>query len=141
APDQADTPLVFVSDLGEPMVATTLTVAGQRRIPVLENGSLTASGDPLPTGTEFVRGDFDANGMIDISDPVNLLGYLFASGTAPTCDDAADVNDDGLLGIDDAIYLLSHAFGGGPDPLPPFDGCGEDPSDDALGCDAFASCP
>ena len=43
----------------------------------------------------FVRGDVNAVGDIDISDPVFQLGFLFADGAEPPCLAASDANSDG----------------------------------------------
>lgn len=92
---------------------------------------LPLSADPqLP----FIRGDFNRDGSFDISDPVAVLGYLFAGAETTRCLDAGDGDDNGKLDITDAIYLLGHLFSGGPAPLPPFPQSGEDPTDDGLVC-------
>lgn len=90
----------------------------------------------------FVRGDADASGGVDITDPIRILGYLFAGSPADLgCDDAADVDDSGRLEITDPIALLNFLFAGESPPQAPFPGCGFDPTDDdGLGCAAFASC-
>lgn len=90
----------------------------------------------------FVRADVDANGRIEITDPVRILGFLFlGSPTALLCEDAADADDDGRLNISDAVYTLNYLFSTGTAPPPPA-ACGSDPTDsDPLGCEAFARCP
>jgi hypothetical protein len=93
---------------------------------------------PLPGG--FVRGDCNADGSLDISDPVSSLLFLFGGGEQPPCADACDANDDGRQDISDPITALGFLFLGG-DPLPfPRGACGEDPTADDLGCIAFAPC-
>ena len=52
----------------------------------------------------------------------------------PTCDDAADANDDGLKNIADAIFILQNLFNNGRNPPPPFPDCGLDDTPDNLGC-------
>jgi hypothetical protein len=83
----------------------------------------------------FIRGDGDADGMLNITDGIFVLNYLFSGGVAaPSCEDAADANDDGTLNITDPIYVLSFLFTGGPPPLEPGPAaCGPDPSPDDLG--------
>lgn len=93
------------------------------------------------SGPQFVRGDANADGLSDISDPISLLGYVFGGGAAPTCLKAADANDDGGVNIADAVAMLNTLFSGGGDPPAPFPGCGEDPTDDSLTCEEFAGCP
>ncbi|MEE2889491.1 MAG: dockerin type I repeat-containing protein [Planctomycetota bacterium] len=88
-----------------------------------------------PGGVEFRRGDVNSDGARNIADAIFMLGFLFTSGPAPACDDAADVNDDGAVNIADAIYLLGFLFTGGPDAPAPGDNCGIDPTDtDTLDC-------
>ena len=86
-------------------------------------------------GDGFVRGDANRSGRVDISDAVSILLALFL-GDVPACDDAHDTNDDGRLDVSDAVYLLDFLFRGGPTLPAPFPEPGDDPSDDALGCDA-----
>ena len=93
-------------------------------------------GDP-----EFVRGDCNDSGAIDLSDPLFLLGWLFSGGATPTCDGACDIDDGDDLNIADAVGLLSYLFASGAPPEAPFPDCGSDPSAGALGCATFAACP
>ena len=98
--------------------------------------TVTASED------NFLRGDPNGDLQIDISDAINILGYLFSNGPL-SCEDAADANDDGEVNIADAINSLFWLFDGTGACIqfPPFDGCGPDPTDDYLGCEVFNSCP
>jgi len=88
----------------------------------------------------FVRGDVNADGGVDVSDPVAVLRILFQGGNPTGCLDAADTNDSGGVDIADAVYLLNFLFGGGPKPPAPFPGCGDDPTSDGLTCSVFAPC-
>ncbi len=89
----------------------------------------------------FIRGDANASGQINISDPVYTLSYLFVNGPAPPCDDAADANDSGDLGLADAIMTFAHLFADGPPPPAPALTCGPDETADKLSCDLFPPCP
>ncbi|MCA8959839.1 MAG: dockerin type I repeat-containing protein [Planctomycetes bacterium] len=91
---------------------------------------------PVP----FIRGDFTADGAVDIGDAVALLGYLFL-GSSTACAKAGDIGDDGLVNIGDAIALLDFLFAGGPAPAPPHPTCGPDGAPDLLPCTAFPPCP
>jgi hypothetical protein len=84
----------------------------------------------------FVRGDFDENGVIDITDGISILNYLFLNGAEPSCVKAADVNDDGSVDVTDGVYLLNYLFQGGPAPPAPFENmvAGIDPTSDDLDC-------
>ena len=82
----------------------------------------------------FIRGDANLDGDVDVADPVATLIYLFVDPKTEVCDDAADANDDGHVDVGDAIYTLSWLFQGGADPAMPFPDAGTDPTADHLGC-------
>jgi hypothetical protein len=87
-----------------------------------------------PPEALFVRGDTTGEGDVDLSDPIRILEFLFLSGEAPSCLDAADANDDGAVDLSDPIRILSSLFlGEGPLP-PPAGEPGPDPTADGLGC-------
>ena len=88
----------------------------------------------------FRRGDANADGKRDISDPVHTLQFLFSGGAEPACWKASDSNDDGALDLSDAVHTLGFLFLGSASPPPPFPGCGTDPTTDDLGCAAYAPC-
>lgn len=89
----------------------------------------------------FIRGNANADDNTDIADAVFVLNFLFLGGAAPSCEDAADADDNGSLEITDAVYLLNFLFLGGPPPAAPFPDCGLDPMpDDALTCESFPAC-
>jgi hypothetical protein len=82
----------------------------------------------------FLRGDSDGNGTLNISDPIQILGYLFLGAEALTCRDAADANDDGKLDVSDPVSILGFLFLGA-EPLPePYPGRGQDPTGDVMVC-------
>jgi hypothetical protein len=64
----------------------------------------------------YLCGDADANGMVNISDAVYLIAYIFSGGPAPNPIDAGDVDCNGFVNISDAVYLINYIFGGGPAP-------------------------
>ena len=82
----------------------------------------------------FRRGDVNSDGVMDISDAIGVLQYLF-DGLVVNCDDAADANDDGEINISDAVRLLSRLFNGGePLPAPSESAEGPDLTIDQLEC-------
>ncbi len=90
---------------------------------------------------QFVRGDLDGTGRLEISDAVAVLDFLFQGASTPVCLDAADANDDGRVELTDAIAILSFLFVQGDAPPAPFGRCGVDPTPDRLGCaDSTAAC-
>jgi WD40 repeat protein len=95
----------------------------------------------------FRRGDFNADGVVNLTDAISALLHLFRGGSSPPCLETADVDNGGRIDLADPIYLLNHLFLGGPPPAPPWSGedpCGLDtdqqgsPGD--LGCGTFAAC-
>jgi hypothetical protein len=98
-----------------------------------------------PPGPVFRRGDADGNGVVQLTDAITVLGFLFQGTAAPGCFDAADADDNGAVQLTDAITVLGFLFQGTP--APPFPGpidCDEDvepaePSD-AIGCTEYTSC-
>lgn len=93
---------------------------------------------PCGSDPEFVRGDVDTGGSVNIADAIALLAGLFSSGPID-CERAADTNSDGGLNISDAVFLLGFLFSSGPSPLAPFPNCGAVPG--VLSCSSFAACP
>lgn len=93
---------------------------------------------------DFVRGDSNGDGGVNIADAITNLVWLFPNSSSMTvieCLDAADMNDDGDVNIADSVSLLSYLFGGsGPAPPSPFPSCGNDPTTDTLDCD-LGPCP
>lgn len=97
----------------------------------------------------FRRGDDNASGDLDISDPIASLDYQFLGSFLPPCKDALDYDDNGEIDISDAVASLTFQFLGGPPPAPPgMASCGPDPTPDSipggdLGCESFPAnrCP
>jgi hypothetical protein len=91
-----------------------------------EGGSPGAIDGILPPGGGRVPGDFTGDLVLNISDPVALLRYLFLDGSAalPCPGSVAeggnlkvlDANGDGRADLTDAVHVLGHLFLGGPAP-------------------------
>ena len=86
-----------------------------------------------PPPAQFIRGDSNGDGRVDVSDAVKIVFHLFRGAELP-CGDAADINDDETLNITDAVRLLDHMFRGGPAPAAPYPALGPDPGGDGLDC-------
>ena len=108
-------------------------------------------GDPasVPQGTPFRRGDQNADGMVDVTDAITTLEYLFIAVFDPLCLDAMDADDSGLVDITDPIATLFFLFLGTVEiPAPGPDVCGLDPTPDfpdnpeenELGCETYLTC-
>ena len=66
-----------------------------------------------------IRGnvDYDPGDVIDISDLVYLVDYMFNGGPAPPCLEEADVDGSGGIDISDLVFLVDYMFAGGPPPV------------------------
>jgi len=88
------------------------------------------------SAADFRRGDANGDAKVNITDPIQVLGYLFLGGTRPACFDAADADDNGALELTDAVRVLGYLFlGSGTIPAPGPDACGADPTPDKAGAD------
>jgi PKD repeat protein len=65
---------------------------------------------------EFICGDANGDGNVDISDVVYLISYIFSGGSAPSPLAAGDANCDSAVDISDAVYLILYIFSGGAAP-------------------------
>jgi hypothetical protein len=85
-------------------------------------------------GPSFRRGDCNSDGILNISDPISLLGYLFLGSETPSCIEACNGDDDGEVSLTDAVRVLGFLFTGGLPPAAPYPDCGLDPAAD-LSCE------
>lgn len=92
---------------------------------------VTAFGGVL--GGQFKRGDMNADGSVNLQDPIQILGFLFNMGAAPVCPDSADANDDGSINLQDPVLILQFLFNFGLPPAAPGpNSCGPDVNADTL---------
>jgi hypothetical protein len=66
--------------------------------------------------SQFTRGDCNDDGIVDASDVVFLINYLFQEGPAPDPLEAGDANSDSVVGPADVVYLINYLFKQGPPP-------------------------
>jgi hypothetical protein len=112
-------------------VVTTVNTAGDESEPCTEV-SATPGGAVMPW---FRRGDANNDDLIDVSDSIFLLGWLFLGGEDPGCIAAGDTNGDSVVDLSDAVCMLGHLFLGSSAPVAPFPDCGQgSQSDVGLGC-------
>ncbi|HEX9750572.1 MAG TPA: dockerin type I repeat-containing protein [candidate division Zixibacteria bacterium] len=88
-------------------------------------------------GQNFIRGDFNCDGVVDGRDFDDLLSFIDTGMPVPPCMKAADVNGNGLAAeVADVIFLQNFLSGGPPAPYPE---CGTDES--AIRCDVSCGQP
>ena len=93
----------------------------------------------IPPMIPFIRGDANADGVLNIADALYGLAYLFQGGPV-VCKDAVDVDDDGALTISDPITVALYLFASGSPPASPFPNCDVDQTLDGLDCN-YPPCP
>ncbi len=100
-------------------------------------------GDPAMTvvwggSNQFIRGDYNSDGVVSTQDPLMELQSIFGvPGAFPaSCEDAADYDDDGSILTNDPLMALQFIFGVPKSilPPPPYPNCGIDPTEDNLHC-------
>ena len=89
--------------------------------PNLESPQILIFNYTPPNCCRGIRGnvDNDTSDMIDISDLVYLVDYMFSGGAVPSCDVEANIDADagGTIDISDLVSLVDFMFSGGPAPL------------------------
>lgn len=130
--------LDFCGTLANPAVEVlVVNQAGVSADPVTVSGALT---EPAPA-FQFIRGDANQDGVLNITDVIFLALWLFSAGPAGDCDAAADVNDNGALNpLEDVLTLVQYLFQAGVAPAAPFPTCGPDATPDTLTCN-ITPCP
>ena len=64
----------------------------------------------------YLCGDANGDSMINISDVVYLITYVFGFGPPPDPLAAGDADCNGMVNVSDIVYLLAYIFGGGDPP-------------------------
>ena len=120
-------------------LAVPLSIVGPTGIPLAQS----LSTQDVACSREFRRGDSNDDGQLNTADAVDLLQYLFVSGsTVNPCPDARDADNNGLINLADPLYLLNYLFfSGSPPPAPGPVTCGVDVGSNGLSCHAHSSCP
>ncbi|MFH2055934.1 MAG: dockerin type I repeat-containing protein [bacterium] len=66
---------------------------------------------------QWIPGDANGDSVVNITDAVYLIQYIFNFGPAPVpVPDAGNMNCDDAANITDAVYIIQYIFAGGPGP-------------------------
>ena len=126
-------PIALTDGLGIPPLDNIFSNGGMTYFPSFEHGGVIVRKD---VGPQFIRGDVNVDALINATDSVFLLNWVFRDGETPPCMDAADVNDDGVVNVTDSTWILDYVLYGKEEPPPaPFPGAGVDPTEDGLDCE------
>jgi len=71
---------------------------------------------PMEAESEYLCGDANASGELDIDDIIYIIDWMFTGGPAPDPMDPADANCSGFVDMDDIVYLIDYIFTGGRAP-------------------------
>jgi len=103
------------------LVSGTPTTSGTCSFTAVAEDS-TGSNDQQPLSIEiaagYICGDADGNGIVEISDAVFLVTFVFVPGSpAPDPLEAGDVDCNEIIEVSDAVYLINYIFvPGSPEP-------------------------
>ncbi len=71
----------------------------------------TAEGAEISVSDEYILGDTDGNGEVNLLDAIALLRYIENSENGIGSLEGADVNGDGIYSEADALYIIKYAAG------------------------------
>ena len=66
--------------------------------------------------TDYICGDVNNDSVINISDAIFLINYIFLGGATPIPLEAGEVNCDETVNMADVIYIINYVFRGGNPP-------------------------
>jgi hypothetical protein len=70
----------------------------------------------IPHKPNFICGDCNGDGLVNSSDVVYLINYLFRGGPDPIPYESGNINCDPVINSADVVYLINYLFKGGPSP-------------------------
>ncbi|MBD3217570.1 MAG: hypothetical protein GF310_04785 [candidate division Zixibacteria bacterium] len=73
-------------------------------------------GDGIGYECDFICGDAQHDGRVNISDAVAIINYVFIGGDAPDPFYSGEVNCDWAVNVSDAVWLINYIFMGGTTP-------------------------
>jgi len=86
------------------------------RISDVDDGIPSDTSDDYFSIIDYLPGDADGNGIVDLGDMLLLISYLYKGGDPPVPLAAGDPNGDCVLDLGDVLYLVSYLYKGGAAP-------------------------
>jgi hypothetical protein len=79
-------------------------------------GDITSGFLSQQAGSHYLAGDADGDGLVNISDVIYLVQYVFGSGLPPQPVESGDADCNGFVNISDAVFLVAYIFSDGAAP-------------------------
>jgi hypothetical protein len=73
----------------------------------------TSDASFLISEQDFICGDANADIVVNVSDAVRIINYVFVGGDPPDPLDSGDANCDGIANVSDAVWIINYVFVGG----------------------------
>lgn len=70
----------------------------------------------IVVGSDFLRGDSNGDGAVNLGDAGHIINYVFYDGPAPEPFEAGDANSDTDVNLADASFIINYIFNDGPAP-------------------------
>lgn len=74
-------------------------------LPVLAGGNIVVE--------PYLCGDSNSDGLVNVSDVIWIVNYVFVGGDPPLPYESGDANCDSVVSISDAVYIINYIFVGG----------------------------
>ncbi len=78
--------------------------------------TMVCSIEIIPAEPEYICGDANADEVVNVSDAVHIINFVFIGGQAPDPYESGEVNCDGMVNVSDAVWLINYIFVGGTEP-------------------------
>ena len=65
---------------------------------------------------QYICGDANADGMVNVSDAVSIINFVFAGGAEPQPYESGDTNCDITVNVSDAVWIINFVFTSGNSP-------------------------
>jgi hypothetical protein len=79
-------------------------------------GTLYWTGDLYLGGPSYICGDANGDGIVNVSDAVWIINYVFVGGDPPDPLISGDANCDETVNVSDAVWIINYVFVGGNEP-------------------------
>jgi hypothetical protein len=86
------------------------------KVKAVDTKSAETWSDNILSFRTVTLGDAGGDGVVNVTDVVFLVAYIFGGGPEPVPYMAGDADCNGVVNVSDAVYLITYIFGGGPPP-------------------------